>query len=240
MKEIELIKKYVPKDKLAEALKKYQAGYPVQYIIGNVDFFGYIIDVDENVLIPRFETELLVEKTIHLMQKYNFQNSKVLDIATGSGCIAIVLKKEIESLKVDALDYKDAVLNVAKKNAHNNKADIKFLKKDILKDSIVGKYEVIISNPPYVALNEKVDEKTKYEPQDAIFASDDGLEFYKAIAKIGKKNLSNRGIIALEIGYNQKEHVSNIFKKYFPTALILAEKDYNNFDRYIFILNNCE
>ena len=86
MKEIELIKKYVPQDKLADALKKYQAGYPVQYIIGNVDFFGYIIDVNENVLIPRFETELLVEKTIHLMQKYNFQNSKVLDIATGSGC----------------------------------------------------------------------------------------------------------------------------------------------------------
>ncbi len=239
VKDLELLEKYIPKAKRGEALKKYQEGYPLQYLIGDVDFYGYKIKVDENVLIPRFETEYLVEKTLNLLKKYNFENPNILDLATGSGCIAIALKKEITS-NVSALDYKNNVLEIAKQNALNNKATINFQKLDILKEEWQGNYDLIISNPPYVSYQEPTDPKTKYEPQDAIFALNDGLIFYENIAKKSKNVLKKKSIIALEMGYNQKDKVISIFKKFYPEAKIYGEKDLNNFDRYIFVLNNCE
>ena len=237
MSEIELIKKYIPREQQAEALVKLKSGYPVQYIIGDVDFYGYKIKVNENVLIPRFETEALVEKTIQQIKKYHLENAQVLDIGTGSGCIAIALKKEIPSLNVTAWDYSPKALEVAKENALENKAEIKIEHKDILKEEIAKDYDIIISNPPYVAFNETVDPKTAYEPQDAIFAATDGLIFYQEMAKKIPQNVK---LIAFEIGYNQKEKITEILQKSFPKAQIICEKDYSDFDRYIFVLNKSE
>ncbi len=237
MTELELLNKYLPNDK--KAFQKYKQGYPLQYLIGDVDFYGYKIKVNENVLIPRFETEQLVEKTLKLLKENNFLNPNILDLATGSGCIAIALKKQINA-NITAVDYSPKAIEVAKDNALENKVKINFAILDILKEDFTGNYDVIISNPPYVSFNEKVDEKTKYEPQEAIFAEHDGLIFYEHIAKKSKKVLNPKGLIALEIGYSQKEKVINIFKKYFPKAKIYGEKDYNGFDRFVFILNNYE
>ena len=240
MDEISQIKKYVPKEDQEKAIKKLEEGYPLQYIIGDVNFYGYKIKVNENVLIPRFETEYLVEKTLNLISKLNLDNPRVLDIGTGSGCIAITLKKEMPTLTVEALDNSSKALEVASSNAKLNNARINFLLKDIFQDEITNQYDIIISNPPYVDYEQKVDPKTAYEPQDAIFASHHGLIFYEKIAEISQKILSKKGFIALEIGYNQKPEVIKIFTKLFPKAVIYGEKDYSGFDRYIFIINNSE
>ncbi len=237
MQDITQIKKYVPKEKQKEALTLLKKGYPLQYIIGDVNFYGYKIKVDERVLIPRFETEYLVEKTINLIKKYNFINPKILDIGTGSGCVAVALKKEIPASEVWALDNSVDALNLAEENGLLNKAKINWQNIDILTEELTGKYDVIISNPPYVAFNEPVDPKTAYEPQKAIFAQNDGLIFYQTIAPKIKNHVKQKSLIALEIGYKQKEQVINLFSQVFPQALIYGEKDYSDFDRYIFIIN---
>lgn len=225
---------------LTEIIKKINNNYPVQYLIGFVNFYGYKINVNEDVLIPRFETELLVEKTIKLIQKYNFLKPHIIDLATGSGCIAIALKKECLNSQITAIDYSIEALKQAIENSQKNACDIQFLQADLLNDKIEGKYDVIISNPPYVKKEQKVDPQVKYEPQNAIFAPEDGLVFYKKIAQISSNIIANKGIIALEIGYDQSNEVIKIFKNYFPNAHIYCEKDYNNFDRFVFVLVNCE
>ncbi len=234
-----LLKEKYPNN-LDEIISKIKDNYPVQYLIGDVDFYGNYIKVDERALIPRFETERLVEETIYYIKKYNISNPKIIDLATGSGCIAITLKKEIPSSIIYAIDNSSDALNLAVENSKYNKVDIKMEKKDILTDTFNGKYDVIISNPPYVSINDPVDKSIKYEPQDAIYASEDGLIFYKRIAFIASNIVNKKGIIALEIGYNQGLKVKKIFNNFFPNDIILIKKDYNNFDRYIFVLHNCE
>ncbi len=216
--------------------KKLNNNYPVQYLIGNVNFFGIDILVNESVLIPRYETELLVEKTIKLIKKYNINNPKILDIGTGSGCIAISLAKSLQS-QVTGLDISKKALEVAEENAKQNNADIKFYQKDILEENIVDNYDVIVSNPPYVMESEIVDPKTKYEPQNALFAKNNGLEFYEAIIKKSVSHLNKNGLIAFEIGMTQGDAVANIAKSYYPKAKILVEKDYSKRDRYVFVIN---
>ncbi len=213
-------------------IKKLNQDYPVQYLIGNVDFCGNQIEVNENVLIPRFETETLVEKTLNYLKKYS--NPRILDIGTGSGNIAITLKKSIPCL-LTAIDYQQKILDLAKKNAQQNGVDINFLKKDILKEKLQEKYHLIISNPPYVAKSEKVDPQTKYEPQTAIFASDNGLIFYENIIKKSVNHLLPNGFLAFEIGCNQANDITKIAYKYYPNAIIKVEKDLTNRNRYLFI-----
>ena len=153
MKDEEYLKKYLPKDKLEEGLKKLKQGKPVQYIVGNVDFYDINLLVNENVLIPRFETEYLVEKTINYAKQMNHKLD-ILDIGTGSGAIAITLSKHINS-NVTATDISKEALLVAKKNAERNHVNITFTQSDILKN-ITGKYDLIISNPPYIDKSEKI------------------------------------------------------------------------------------
>lgn len=235
MEDLELIEKFVTKDKL-EAQKKLANGYPVQYIIGNVEFYNCIIDVNEDVLIPRFETEYLVDKTIKYLNKLNIKNPKVLEIGTGSGCISIALKKHIEC-DITAIDISDKCIQVAKSNAKNNKVAIDFKTID-LHDYIDNNcYDLIISNPPYVPIGKKVDKKTKYEPQNAIFASDNGLYFYKLIIDKCKKNLQENFLIAFEIDDNEGEFIKEYAIKSIPGCFVLIEKDYNNYERYAFISN---
>lgn len=205
--------------------------YPYQYLIGNVDFCDNIINVDERVLIPRFETEELVYKTLDLIKKNKLDNLKITDLCTGSGCIAISLKKEI-NCEIDAIDISEEALELARLNSKNNEVNINFIKRDVLSDDKLYKYDLVISNPPYIDKSEKVGQSTKYEPQIALFANNKGLAFYEKI-------LSNywAKIYAFEIGCTQKKEVINIATKKYPQAKIFCEKDMNGLDRFIFIIN---
>lgn len=235
MKEkIEYLKKYLQDKDIDTAIKELENGIPVQYIVGNVDFYGNTINVNKNVLIPRFETELLVDKTIKYI-KTNFKNRvDILDIATGSGCIAITLKKEIDST-VDASDISEEALKVAQENALNNKVDINFINSDML-TNITKKYDIIISNPPYLTKNDDIMDIVKNnEPEIALYAKDNGLYYYDVILKNIKNNLKDKYLIAFEIGYTQGEAIKNIAIKYLDNINVKIEKDYSNKDRFVFI-----
>lgn len=222
---------------LKKVLKKLSKNYPVQYLIGNVNFYGYIIKVNKYVLIPRFETETLVEKTIDYIKKLKLTNKSLIDLGTGSGCISIALKKELEELSVSSMDISKKALKVAKKNAKNNKADINFIQNDIFKFKPVNKYDILISNPPYITETDEVDESIKYEPKNAIYASDLGLKYYKHIISTCKSYLNKKNLIAFEIGDKQGKELKALAKKYFPKSTISLEKDLAGKDRYLFIIN---
>ena len=214
------------------ALTKIKENYPVQYLIGYVDFYNTKILVNENVLIPRFETELLVEKTLKILKTKNI--TTLIDICTGSGAIAIALKKHL-NLNIDACDINEKALKMAKHNAKQNKTDINFFKLDILTETPKKKYDCIISNPPYVSYNEYTSPETKYEPKLALFANNEGLEFYERILSIAPSILNKNGLIAFEIGATQAEDIKKIALSHFPNSKITIEKDYNNYERFIFI-----
>lgn len=228
----ELIKVSNDIEKDYELLKK---GYPIQYLIGYINFYGYKIYVNKNVLIPRFETELLVEKLLKYAKEL-FKNPKVLDLCTGSGAIAIAVKKNI-NCTIDASDISKKALEIAKKNIEENKVEINLLEDDLLKNNN-KKYDIIISNPPYISKNEQI-MKTVYdhEPHLALFADNNGLEFYERIIKESKNNLNKKFIIAFEIGYEQSDYITSLARNQYPKAKIITEKDYSGKDRYIFIIN---
>ena len=234
MTDEEYLKKYLPTEKLEEGLKKLKEGKPVQYIVGNVNFYGITLKVNENVLIPRFETETLVEKTINYAKKELKEPLKILDIGTGSGAIAITLKKNLES-SVDAVDISKKALKIAKENAKINNVEINFIHSNML-EKIDKKYDLIISNPPYISYDEEVEEIVKNnEPHIALYAENDGLEYYEKILKNAEKYINKPGIIAFEIGMNQGKKIKKIASKYLKTDNIKIEKDLSGKDRYIFI-----
>ena len=233
-KELEELK-LVSKDYKSD-YKKVLNGYPIQYLIGYVNFYGYKINVNKDVLIPRFETELLVDKAIKYIKKVFNDKVKILDIGTGSGCISIALNKEISS-DITACDISDKALEVAISNAKANDCNIKFIKSDLF-ENIKETYDVIISNPPYIDKKEKVMEMVdKYEPHEALYAPNNGLYFYEEILKNAKDYLNDKFIIAFEIGWWQGNLISSIAKFYFKDSKISIEKDYSRRDRYIFIIN---
>ena len=217
---------------LEDALKQVEEGYPIQYLIGYVDFYHCKIKINENVLIPRFETEYLVEKAIKYLQKKEIKTG--IDLCTGSGCIAIALKKHL-NIQIDACDISEDALKIARENAKNNEGDIHFFKKDILTENIEGKYDFLISNPPYVKIDEYTSKETKFEPQIALFAKNKGLEFYQRILKISKYLLNPNGMIIFEIGATLGEDIKKLALDIYPKANIKIEKDFNGFDRFMFI-----
>ena len=177
-----LVEKYIPVNKQKKALKKLEKNYPIQYLIGDVDFYGCKILVNKNVLIPRFETESLVDKIPRYIKKYNFANPKIIDMGTGSGCISIFLKKNIKC-DILAIDKSLKALKVAKKNAKLNNTDITFKHISIEKFKSTEKFDILVSNPPYIDINDEVDIKTKYEPQMALFAPKKGSDLRRDIKK---------------------------------------------------------
>ena len=185
--ELLAVSKDIEKDYL-----KLKDGYPIQYLIGYVDFYGYRINITPDVLIPRYETEYLVEKTIKYSEKlFANKNVKVLDLGTGSGSIAISMAKNINS-DVTAVDISQEALDVAKNNAILNNVEINFINSDML-DKVEGKFDVIISNPPYISKDENIMEIVdKYEPHLALYAEDDGLYFYKNILDNIKDYLNDK------------------------------------------------
>lgn len=237
MKNREYLEKYLSNDKLDEGMELLNKGISPQYIVGNVDFYGNIINVDSRVLIPRFETELLVEKTIHYVENLFNRKVSILDIGTGSGCIAITLKKEIDC-DVVASDISLDAIDVARENAINNKVDILFVNSDIF-SNIEDKFDVIISNPPYISYDEEIDDMVKNnEPSLALYASNDGVYFYDKILSECAKYLNDRFLIAFEIGYTQGDRIINLAYKYLGEDVnVKVEKDYSDKDRFVFIWN---
>ena len=237
MTDINYLEKYLPKNKLKEGIERLQNGEPVQYIVGNVNFYGNEIKVNKNVLIPRFETEELVEYTISYIKKMFKEKINIIDLGTGSGCIAITLKKKINS-NVSAIDISKEALEVARENAKKNKVEIDFIQNDML-DNISNKFDVIISNPPYISKNEEIqDIVRKNEPSLALYADNEGLYYYEKIIKQAKKNLKEKFIIAFEIGYMQGEKIKKIAEQNYPKAEVVLKKDLQGKDRFIFIINN--
>lgn len=234
MTDIEYLKKYY-KGNIDEAIKRLNNGEPVQYIVGNVDFYKSNFIVNKNVLIPRFETEELVQNTINFIKEY-INKPKVLDIGTGSGAIAISIKKEIDS-NVYATDISKEALEVAKENAKRNNVDINFINTNIY-DGINEKFDVVISNPPYIRYDEEIDEIVKNnEPHIALYADNNGLYFYEEILKNIKNILNDKYLIAFEIGKDQAEEINKLKDKYLPDSNILLKKDLEGRDRMIFIYN---
>ena len=224
-----LTKKYPDTNKLLETLS---TGYPPQYLIGNVEFYGNIINVDERVLIPRFETETLVDKTINYAKKVFSNKINIIDLGTGSGCIAISFKKNLDC-DVTALDISSDALEVARTNAALNNTEINFINQSMV-DSLNNNYDIIISNPPYIPYDGFVEDKVKNnEPNLALFASDNGLYFYKEILNKHLDNLNSPGIMAFEIGDNQKELLEEIVKS--MNLKYSFENDLQGLPRYLFI-----
>ena len=234
MTDIEYLKKYLDSDKLEEGIKKLEQGIPVQYIVGNVEFYGNIIEVNENVLIPRFETEELVDRVIKKLK--NKKNIDIVDLGTGSGCIAISLAKNLNS-NIDAVDISKDALEVAKKNAINNKVNINFYLGDML-NPLNKKYDLIISNPPYIAYDEEIMDIVKNnEPHLALYADNEGLYYYEQILKNVKDYLKKDYLIAFEIGYKQAKKIELLTRQYLDCSVTI-EKDLSGKDRYVFIENS--
>ena len=206
-------------------------GKPLWYCIGNTEFYGYKLNVNENVLIPRPETELLVENAL----KEISEKSKVLDLCTGSGAIAIAVKKKSGAI-VTAVDVSNKALKVAKVNAKQNCAEIEFIESDMfseLSDGKERKFDVIISNPPYIKSQDisTLDKEVKdFEPVLALDGGKDGLDFYKIIAKNAKSHLNEGGLLFLECGYDQAEQVKNLIVDAKSIEII---KDYSGIDRIV-------
>jgi len=208
---------------------------PVQYLVGNVDFYGYTYKVNKNVLIPRFETEELVENVIEIKkQKFNKEIS-ILDLCTGSGCIGITFKRELTYPQVTLSDISKKALKIAKYNKKD--VDIKVIHSDLLKN-IYEKYDIIVSNPPYIAYDEEIMDIVKNnEPNIALYANNNGLYYYEQILKTCKKNLKNNFLIAFEIGETQKDCIIKLAYKYLDNIEVICKKDMQNRDRMIFIMN---
>lgn len=231
MTPLEYLEKYGNPTK--ENIDRLNNGEPVQYIVGNVSFYGNIIDVDKRVLIPRFETEELVENTVKYIKKYNYKS--IVDIGTGSGCIAITLKKFFPEILVDAVDISKDALEVAKKNVNKNNVNIDFYEGNLL-EPLSKKYDVIISNPPYIAYDEEIMDIVKNnEPHIALYASNNGLYYYEEILKNVYKYINNNGLIAFEIGYNQGEEIKKLASKYLNKYDFEIKKDMTGKDRMVFI-----
>lgn len=232
MTDLEYLKKYYQGD-LEEAKKKLAAGFPVQYIIGNVDFYGITLKVNEDVLIPRFETEELVSKVIQYSS--HFRNPSIVDIGTGSGAIAITLKKKLTS-SVTATDISKKALNVAKENALENNVSINFKEGNLL-EPLTEKYDIVVSNPPYIAYDEEIMDVVKNnEPHLALYAPNNGIYYYEEILKNIKKYLNDKYLIAFEIGESQGKKIQKLSKKYLDNEAII-EKDLSGRDRFAFIKN---
>ena len=236
IEEIQYLKKYLKNKTVEDAIEELENGRPIQYIVGNVDFYNSVINVNENVLIPRFETELLVEKLVKYIKNRFNDKINILDMCTGSGCIAISLKKEINS-NVDAVDVSGLALGVARDNAKLNNAHVNFIESNLF-DKVNNKYNVIVSNPPYISYSEDIMDIVKNnEPNIALYAEDDGLYFYKEIIKNIKTYLKDNFIVAFEIGMNQADSIVKIINDNMSNVFISVEKDYNDRDRFIFIFN---
>ncbi len=232
MTDLEYLKKYYKGD-INDAIKRLESGEAVQYIVGNVDFLDFNFNITHDTLMPRFETEELVYKLIKRINDKFSSKVDILDIGTGTGCIAITLANKVSS-NVVGVDISLKALEVANKNnRYENK--VNFILSDIF-SNVEGKFDVIVSNPPYIRKDETVmDIVLKNEPSIALYAPNNGLYFYEEILKNAANYLKDEFIIAFEIGSEQASDIISIANKYFSNVDISLEKDMQKLDRFIFI-----
>lgn len=211
--------------------------YPVQYIIGYVDFYGLKINVNEFTLIPRYETEYLIELTLKEIKKMSLANPKILDLCTGSGAIGLTLKNLLPSSEVTLSDISKDALMVANKNKNELNLDVNIIESDLFKN-IPGKFDVIISNPPYVMTNEPLPKDVLYEPHLALYSGPKGIDHIEEIFKNIKSHLNNKYLIALEINEKSEPEITNLIKTYFEKNINYKfMKDLAGKTRYLFITN---
>ena len=234
----------VVEDDLVEIYKKeidaLKTGKPIQYVIGNVNFYGNRFYVNENVLIPRFETEELVEKTVNYIKNYFTNPVDIIDLGTGSGVIGLTLEKKVSTNSVDLIDISKEALEVTHKNCEllNSKANI-ILSNMFENISIDNKYDIVISNPPYIKDDEEIEEIVRNnEPHQALYGGVDGLDFYKQILGSVKDHIKEKSIIAFEIGCEQGNDIKKLVEETLPNSKIIIEKDLSERDRFVFIFNN--
>ena len=213
-------------------------GKPIQYILGEESFYGYSFEVNEHVLIPRPETEELVHYALQRAnQLFGNQIIQVADIGTGSGAIAVAFKKERPTAEVTATDFSEPALEVAKRNAQRNEADVTFLQGNMEEPLRHQKWDIVLSNPPYIAEHEKsVMSPTVYEfePPTALFAEEEGLYFYRRLAESLSPLMNRHALIGFEIGYLQGPAVQKYLEEAFPEATVEVVQDINKKDRMIF------
>lgn len=204
---------------------------PVQYLIGYTYFYGLKIKVNEDVLIPRFDSEILIEtvlKNIDLNKHFD-----ILEMGTGSGALAVALKKHLPNANIDATDISCKSLKVALENSQDHNVDINFFTSDLF-DNVSKKYDVFISNPPYISYNEILSDEVLKEPHLALFASNNGLYFYEEILKAVKKHLNEKFLIVFEIGFKQAKQIKHLVRKYLNLEAEVI-KDLQGLDRVILI-----
>lgn len=218
-----------------EALKENK---PIQYVIGNVNFYGLKFIVNKNVLIPRFETEELVEQVVEYTKDLNKDKIKILDLGCGSGAIGLTLKSILKDSEVTLTDISTDALEVAKLNANNLNLDVTFIESDWFSNIKLEKYDIIVSNPPYIRTDEEIEEIVKNnEPSLALYGGVDGLDCYRKILANIKPYLNNKFLIAFEIGESQKEEIYDIVNKYLKDIEITCKKDLYGRNRMIFVRN---
>ena len=216
-------------------IKKLIEGVPLQHITHQQEFMKLMFYVDENVLIPRPDTEVLVEEVIKLAKSINAK--KILDLCTGSGAIAVSLAKYIEGSQITATDISRKALSIAKLNATNNDVEdrITFVSSDLFQNISEEKYDIIVSNPPYIKRKviKTLDEEVKREPIIALDGGNDGLDFYKKIVKNAYQYLKYKGYLCLEIGYDQKDEVIDLINKEEKYIDTYSKKDLFDNDRIV-------
>lgn len=236
--DVELEKKFIKKYlKLVDS--HLNDNIPVQYMVGNSYFYNYKFNVNNYTLIPRVETEELVYRTIKYVNEYFDVKDKIkiLDLGTGSGVIGITLKLELDSTDVTLSDISKKALKVARKNIKRYNLDVKAINSNWF-ETINEKYDLIISNPPYIPQSQFVEDKTLKEPNNALFSGDQGIDSYKEILSSIKNYLNDKAIVAFEHGYDQKELINKLVKENLSDYKIKQEKDLANKDRYTFIFLN--
>ena len=216
-------------------ISELKTGKPYQQILGETEFYGLQFFVDENVLIPRPETEELLELTISEIQKRNLKSSKIIDIGTGSGIIPIVLKNKLPQAKVSAIDFSEKALETAKKNADFHNLDINFIHQNYLQENLSEVYDIIISNPPYIGTDEETDiadSVKEFEPKMALFSpTSNPLIFYEKIAEDCKNHLAENGMVFLEINQKLGEETKALFTDVLSEVYLV--KDISGNDRFV-------
>ena len=216
-------------------IKKLIEGVPLQHITHQQEFMKLMFYVDENVLIPRPDTEILVEEVIKLAKSINAK--KILDLCTGSGAIAVSLAKYIEGSQITATDISRKALSIAKLNATNNNVEdkITFVSSDLFQNISEEKYDIIVSNPPYIKRKviKTLDKEVKKEPIIALDGGNDGLDFYKKIIGNAYQHLKYKGYLCLEIGYDQKDEVIDLINKEEKYIDTYSKKDLFDNDRIV-------
>lgn len=214
-------------------IEKLTKGIPLQHITRRQEFMKMDFFVDENVLIPRPDTEILVEEVIKIAQKYN--SPRILDLCTGSGAIAISLKKFVPNADITAVDISEKALEIAQKNAEKLEAKINFVKSNLFDKLDNKKFDIIVSNPPYIRKDEikKLSEEVQKEPKIALDGGEDGLDFYRIIAEQAINYLKTGSFLCFEIGYNQKNDVIKIIEDEQNYKNTYCKKDLYGNDRII-------